>query len=236
MYFEACVCWIPLIDKDICSHVNASINCIISQISTTLFISFCSSNGNFKGTCLCSNSAVFWTRRPGWELFGLHIRYQSTLQFRRLKDDFQVACITGDESNVFTFDRVLDSNTSQQELYNEVRSIVDGVLTGKNGAILTYGQTGSGKTHTLIGKADRFAYYCVALIGDVENEVKRGVAPRAISELVIALSKDASTCELSITISSAEIYCERIFDLLEPCNSDLQVQTLTSGSDLLTWS
>eukprot|EP00210_Caulerpa_lentillifera_P004805 g4587.t1 len=124
--------------------------------------------------------------------------------------DTKVACSTGEECNVFTFDRVLRSEALQQDIYHEVKSIVDSVLNGNNGAILTYGQTGSGKTHTLIG--------------NVEDEEKRGVAPRAISELVGAVAKDEYSSELSITVSSAEIYCERIFDLLEPCNIDLQIK------------
>jgi hypothetical protein len=38
----------------------------------------------------------------------------------------------------------------QQEVFGDCSFVVDAVLQGYNGTIMSYGQTGSGKTHTLI--------------------------------------------------------------------------------------
>uniref|UniRef100_A0A8D2LRA1 Kinesin-like protein n=1 Tax=Varanus komodoensis TaxID=61221 RepID=A0A8D2LRA1_VARKO len=53
----------------------------------------------------------------------------------------------------YVFDRVLPSNTTQEQVYNAcAKQIVKDVLEGYNGTIFAYGQTSSGKTHTMEGK------------------------------------------------------------------------------------
>uniref|UniRef100_A0A8C5A9S5 Kinesin-like protein n=1 Tax=Gadus morhua TaxID=8049 RepID=A0A8C5A9S5_GADMO len=50
----------------------------------------------------------------------------------------------------YYFDRVFQSNTTQEQFYNAVaQQIVKDVLDGYNGTIFAYGQTASGKTHTM---------------------------------------------------------------------------------------
>ncbi|XP_059568618.1 kinesin-1 heavy chain isoform X2 [Myotis daubentonii] len=50
----------------------------------------------------------------------------------------------------YAFDRVFQSNTSQEQVYNDcAKKIVKDVLEGYNGTIFAYGQTSSGKTHTM---------------------------------------------------------------------------------------
>ncbi|CAL8397485.1 unnamed protein product [Arctogadus glacialis] len=52
----------------------------------------------------------------------------------------------------YYFDRVFQSNTTQEQFYNAVaQQIVKDVLDGYNGTIFAYGQTASGKTHTMEG-------------------------------------------------------------------------------------
>src|SRR5574343_102072 len=52
----------------------------------------------------------------------------------------------------FSFDSVFNPDSSQNEVYETAaRPIVDSVLEGFNGTVLTYGQTSSGKTHTMTG-------------------------------------------------------------------------------------
>lgn len=53
----------------------------------------------------------------------------------------------------FTFDRVFNVDSSQQEVYNfTVKPAISKVLEGYNSTILAYGQTGAGKTFTMEGK------------------------------------------------------------------------------------
>uniref|UniRef100_A0A672JU64 Kinesin-like protein n=1 Tax=Salarias fasciatus TaxID=181472 RepID=A0A672JU64_SALFA len=57
-------------------------------------------------------------------------------------------------SKPYMFDRVFQSNTTQEQVYNAcaqkiVKDIHTNVLEGYNGTIFAYGQTSSGKTHTM---------------------------------------------------------------------------------------
>uniref|UniRef100_A0A669CE08 Kinesin-like protein n=1 Tax=Oreochromis niloticus TaxID=8128 RepID=A0A669CE08_ORENI len=57
-------------------------------------------------------------------------------------------CIIGGKP--YMFDRVFQSNTTQEQVYNAcAQKIVKDVLEGYNGTIFAYGQTSSGKTHTM---------------------------------------------------------------------------------------
>lgn len=54
---------------------------------------------------------------------------------------------------VFTFDRIFDTDSTNQEIYNDVVSpLVDSVLLGYNGCVFAYGQTSCGKTFSMQGK------------------------------------------------------------------------------------
>uniref|UniRef100_A0A8D3DJG0 Kinesin-like protein n=1 Tax=Scophthalmus maximus TaxID=52904 RepID=A0A8D3DJG0_SCOMX len=55
-------------------------------------------------------------------------------------------------SKPYMFDRVFQSSTTQEQVYNAcAQKIVKDVLEGYNGTIFAYGQTSSGKTHTMEG-------------------------------------------------------------------------------------
>ncbi len=54
-------------------------------------------------------------------------------------------------SKQFTFDAVHGPRSTQSEVYESVKGIVDAVVQGYNGTIVCYGQTGSGKTFTMCG-------------------------------------------------------------------------------------
>uniref|UniRef100_A0A8C3A7W3 Kinesin-like protein n=1 Tax=Cyclopterus lumpus TaxID=8103 RepID=A0A8C3A7W3_CYCLU len=53
-------------------------------------------------------------------------------------------------SKPYMYDKVFQSNTTQEQVYNAcAQKIVKDVLEGYNGTIFAYGQTSSGKTHTM---------------------------------------------------------------------------------------
>ncbi|KAJ3109085.1 hypothetical protein HDU97_009203 [Phlyctochytrium planicorne] len=52
------------------------------------------------------------------------------------------------ESFLFNFEKVLDADSTQEDVFNKMEWIVDKTLEGKNGTIFAYGQTGAGKTHS----------------------------------------------------------------------------------------
>lgn len=43
-------------------------------------------------------------------------------------------------------------NSSQESVYEAAKPIINSVIDGFNGTILSYGQTGSGKTYTMVIK------------------------------------------------------------------------------------
>ena len=67
------------------------------------------------------------------------------------RDENTIRVEKGNHSFEGEFDRVFGENTSQEVVYESVRSAVGNVLKGYNASILAYGQTNTGKTHTMMG-------------------------------------------------------------------------------------
>jgi kinesin family protein 5 len=74
------------------------------------------------------------------------------------------------DSKIFNFDKVFGADCTQMDIYTEVKSVVDSVMSGFNGTIMAYGQTSAGKSWTMDG----------ASIWDVESQ---GVIPRIVDSL-----------------------------------------------------
>ena len=49
------------------------------------------------------------------------------------------------------FDKVLNQNSTQKDVYNFIKSCVSYIKKGINCTVMAYGQTGSGKTYTMFG-------------------------------------------------------------------------------------
>lgn len=100
----------------------------------------------------------------------------------------------------FHFHHVLH-NASQDVVYEMLAyEIVQSAIDGINGTIMTYGQTGSGKSFTILG--------------DIDNYMHRGIAPRAIAHIFAEVGSRIET-QYDISCSYMEIYNERIYDLLK---------------------
>ena len=108
----------------------------------------------------------------------------------------------------FNFDKVYGPESTQKEVYDyAARPIVDSVLQGFNGTVFAYGQTSSGKTHTMQGyKMD-----------DIEHQ---GIVPRMIRTVFSQIEAASDTMKYVVTVSMAEIYNEKINDLLNKDNKD----------------
>eukprot|EP01039_Chlorochromonas_danica_P002592 gene2592-2835_t len=105
-------------------------------------------------------------------------------------------------NHTFAFDHTFDGDSSQEEVFDEVSSLVQSVLDGYRVCIFSYGQTGSGKTFTMTG--------------DMAGG-QRGIIPRSIEQL-LAQSRHlmSSGWNVQLQISILEIYNEEVRDLL--CN------------------
>lgn len=100
----------------------------------------------------------------------------------------------------YKFDKIFDSKTTQETIFNEVaKEVIDSTIEGYNGTIFAYGQTGSGKTYTITG--------------GVESISQRGIIPRALS-YIFEETKKRTLFTWKIYISYLEIYNNDGFDLL----------------------
>ncbi|KAL6907864.1 hypothetical protein ACP4OV_002034 [Aristida adscensionis] len=110
----------------------------------------------------------------------------------------KIAVRSGGVKKEFTVDRVFDQESTQEDVFQEVKPILRSALDGHNVCILSYGQTGTGKTYTMEG-----------------TDGKLGVVPRAIQELFSHASEDCSST-YSFSISMLEVYLGTLRDLLAP--------------------
>ncbi|KAG7382549.1 hypothetical protein PHYPSEUDO_004748 [Phytophthora pseudosyringae] len=118
---------------------------------------------------------------------------------------FQAPTAAHGEARLFQFDGHLNETCDQQSVYERVAApIVEDVMAGYNGTILAYGQTATGKTHTMVGP------------GDSVHDDQRGLIPRALEDIFDRAEKTRSQAKTTVALSYVQIYCERIFDLLEP--------------------
>lgn len=115
------------------------------------------------------------------------------------------AISVGNKENktTFTFDRVFDADTDQQEIYQySISQTVGDFLNGYNGTILAYGQTGSGKSYTMMGPS-------------ISDSKLMGIIPRIADEIFDKINNSSSDIEYSARVSYMEIHMEQIKDLLD---------------------
>uniref|UniRef100_W5KEJ4 Kinesin-like protein n=1 Tax=Astyanax mexicanus TaxID=7994 RepID=W5KEJ4_ASTMX len=113
-------------------------------------------------------------------------------------------------SKPYVFDRVLQSNTTQEQVYNTcAQKIVKDVLDGYNGTIFAYGQTSSGKTHTMEG--------------NLHDTDSMGIIPRIVQDIFNYIYSMDENLEFHIKVSYFEIYLDKIRDLLDVSKTNLSV-------------
>lgn len=66
--------------------------------------------------------------------------------------------IISNKETQYVFKHIFDVDSSQHECFTTVaQPLVEGLIKGKNGLLLSYGVTGSGKTFTMTGKSNAFS-------------------------------------------------------------------------------
>lgn len=98
----------------------------------------------------------------------------------------------------FDFDKVFPQETSQEDVFAEVKPILRSALDGHNVCIFAHGQTGTGKTFTMDGTSEH-----------------PGIIPRALKELFCQASLDSSSY-ITFSMSMLEVYMGSLRDLLSP--------------------
>ncbi|EKX53615.1 hypothetical protein GUITHDRAFT_58112, partial [Guillardia theta CCMP2712] len=113
----------------------------------------------------------------------------------------------------FKFDRCFGQNSTQTDVFEEVKNFVQSALDGYNVSLLAYGQTGAGKTHTMIGGG-----------GD-----HQGIIPRSIEQVE---KRRTRRWEYTLHASCLEIYNESIRDLLcDPKDLEGKSYTIRQGEN-----
>jgi kinesin family protein 5 len=129
-----------------------------------------------------------------------------------LPDGVTVGLVAGDSPGLkFTFDAVFSPTSLQSDVYETAaRPTVESVLEGFNGTVFAYGQTGSGKTYTMTGPS-------------IEDPEAKGVIPRMVETVFLAIQHASPDLEFTVKVGYAEIYMEKLKDLLEPDNLTLAI-------------
>ncbi|XP_031564254.1 kinesin-like protein KIFC3 isoform X2 [Actinia tenebrosa] len=113
----------------------------------------------------------------------------------------------------FEMDQVFKPDSTQEEVFNEVKPLVISCIDGYNVCIFAYGQTGSGKTFTMEGIPDN-----------------PGINQRALQLLFEETSDRQGEWQYSISISVMEIYNEMLRDLLsEDTSAKLDIKQGKDG-------
>ncbi|BGP48766.1 hypothetical protein JCM10450v2_004642 [Rhodotorula kratochvilovae] len=162
-------------------------------------------SNNIKVVCRFRPPNQLELRETGGESI-VQISEDGTNVKLRSQDDMR-----GAEANGFTFDRVFQMDTRQEEVFEfGVKGIVDDVMDGYNGTVFAYGQTGSGKSHTMMGP-------------NIDDTEMKGIIPRITEQIFASIMSSPANLEYLVKVSYMEIYMERIRDLLAPKNDNLPV-------------
>ncbi|XP_052780673.1 uncharacterized protein LOC128217530 isoform X3 [Mya arenaria] len=133
-------------------------------------------------------------------------RAESCLKF---PSDTDIVAINPQQGKkMFTFDRVFDPNSTQEQVFDDTKSIITSCADGYNVCLLAYGQTGSGKTFTMMGP-----------------ENNPGINIRAMKELFKVCDEKKETMSFNLVVSLVEIYNETIQDLLTSEAKTLELRT-----------
>nr|XP_055030077.1 kinesin-like protein KIFC3 isoform X3 [Misgurnus anguillicaudatus] len=117
----------------------------------------------------------------------------------------------------FELDKVFPPQATQEEVFQEVQSLVTSCIDGFNVCIFAYGQTGSGKTYTMEGVP-----------------TDPGINQRALRLLFSEVSEKKPDWDYKITVSMVEIYNETLRNLLgDNPNEKLDIKMCPDGSGQL---
>ncbi|XP_063738269.1 kinesin-like protein KIFC3 isoform X8 [Eleginops maclovinus] len=141
---------------------------------------------------------------------------KTMLSFDSEDDAVLYLCSKG-KTMTFDLDKVFAPHATQEEVFQEVQSLVTSCIDGFNVCIFAYGQTGSGKTYTMEGAGDN-----------------PGINQRALRLLFSEVTEKAPDWDYKISVSMVEIYNETLRNLLGENPSDkLDIKLNPDGSGQL---
>jgi len=118
----------------------------------------------------------------------------------------------GNYSNIYKFDGIFKDTDNQDYIFKtSCIDILKSVVEGHNGCIIAYGQTGSGKTYTMTGSGNDY--------------FEEGIIQRCLRYIYDILNKESY-----IKVSIAEIYNEKVNDLIDLSNKNLTIKKSIANS------
>ncbi|CAF31495.2 Kinesin-like protein klp-3 [Caenorhabditis elegans] len=123
-----------------------------------------------------------------------------------------VSNTTGTRKTSAGADKVIPTDFSQDQIFNEVSPIITSCIDGYNVCIFAYGHTGSGKTYTMDGPV-----------------TMPGINQRAIMQLFETAKERTGDIKYDIKVAMMEIYNEKIRDLLNTSNTNLAIRQTEEG-------
>lgn len=159
---------------------------------------------------------------------------------------------SGASWKVFTFDRILGPEETQNDVFREVEPIAQSVVEGFKACIFAYGQTGSGKTYTMEGTENdpglnyrvvRHIFQSVQLRGSIYNPEAEAENDRVMrdpeAEDDVDMSRDDEVDEdaqapcYQVQVGVLEIYNETLRDLINVDNSKaLEIRHDSEAGDI----
>lgn len=116
-------------------------------------------------------------------------------QVVQIKDDTSMKVTTSRGEKEFEFDAVFGPTSTQDQVFEDTKRLVESCLDGFNVCVFAYGQTGSGKTHTMTG-----------------NPSNPGLTPKAVEEL-FRLIAEKKHCQCKVSTYFIELYNDNLVDL-----------------------
>lgn len=189
------------------NHDNSSNNMLIDDISVSPNTSFINTNPQSSPSYQSiPKIRVIVRKRPlnQKELSKndtdvIAVNSKSTLIVKELRTKVDLTKYI--EEHAFTFDLVYKEDTANETIYLEtVRPMIEAAFNKAKVTCFAYGQTGSGKTFTMMGKESSPGLYLLAAYD------------------IFTLLQKQEYANLSIWVSFYEIYCGKLFDLLNGRN------------------
>ncbi|XP_067295928.1 uncharacterized protein [Pseudorasbora parva] len=113
-------------------------------------------------------------------------------------DDYSVILETPRGPREFQFDKIFNTECTQEEVFMESSGLIQCAIDGFNVCIFAYGHTGSGKTFTMVGDRDR------------RNP---GIIPRTFTKIFEIIQDNESKFEFKVSAYMLELYNDRLQDL-----------------------
>lgn len=132
----------------------------------------------------------------------LKVADESTLKLRVSQEGRQT-------EQEFNFDSCFGAFSSQEEVFEDAKALVQSALDGFNVCIFAYGQTGSGKTYTMQG-----------------TEEQPGVVPRALGEVFALKARMEANSRFKVALECymVQLYVDTLIDCFA-ASSQPQIQT-----------